>query len=71
MEPECTGWLICVLGLQLFRTKINGQLFVSLLATQSFSSYQTTGGRLVGALAGHLEGDIVWGIALDLKGSLV
>ena len=33
-------------------------------------SYQTAGGRLVGALAGHLEGDIVWGVALELEGSL-
>jgi len=36
---------------------------------QSFS-YQTAGGRLVGALAGHLEGDIVWGVALELESGL-
>lgn len=53
-----------------------GFYFVSFGATSCDSirglgllaTYQPTGSSLVGALSGNLEGDIVWGIALDLKG---
>jgi len=62
-------------------THIHGQLFflllmlllsISLCAWDCVRdvSYQTAGGRLVSALASNLEGDIVWGVALDLESSL-
>jgi hypothetical protein len=31
-------------------------------------AYQTARGALVCRLAGHLEGDVVWGSVFDLKG---
>lgn len=39
------------------------------VAARTGSTYGTASGFLVAALAGNLEGDIVWGVALDLDGT--
>lgn len=60
-----TGWLVGVFALQL---KQHSHQFL-LQVRRAFRSYQSARLSLVCALAGHLEGNIVGSVALDLEGS--
>jgi len=62
-----TGWLVSVLGLQLYTIVSRQCIFFSQLF-ENFS-YQTAGRLLMCALASDLECNIVGSVALELESS--